>query len=110
MSAPVCFSYNGKKYTLEFSRATASALSRRGFDPDKLADEAYSMIPMLWYGAFAMHHSSVKHEVLDEIWSHMTNKTKLLTKLAELYHLPLAVMMEEPDEDDEGNVTWTAEE
>lgn len=66
-----------------------------------------STLPELFAGAFLAHHRFLKREVIDEIYSKMTNKEALIGKLAEMYNEPILTLMEEPEEN-EGNVSWTA--
>lgn len=66
-----------------------------------------STLPALFEGAFLAHHRFEKKEVINEIFSHMTNKEELIGKLAEMYNEPIMALVEEPEES-EGNVSWTA--
>ena len=61
----------------------------------------------LFAGAFLANHRFVKQEVIDEIFSKMTNKSELIGKLAEMYNEPIMTLIDEP-EDAEGNLDWTA--
>jgi hypothetical protein len=64
------------------------------------------MLPTLFAGAFKAHHRYVKREVIDEIYSKMTNKADLIGKLAEMYNEPIVALIDEPVESSE-NLTWT---
>ena len=66
-----------------------------------------TLLPMLFRGAFMMHHATVKQDVIDEIYAKMPKKEELVVKLAELYNEPLETLMDEPDESAE-NVDWAA--
>ena len=48
----------------------------------------------------------VKQDVIDEIFSKMTNKSELIGKLAEMYNEPIMTLIDEPEEA-EGNLDWT---
>ena len=101
------FNYNDKEYTLEFTRRTVSEMEKRGFIASDVEAKPMTSLPTLFAGAFLAHHRFEKKEVIDEIFSHMTNKEDLIGKLAEMYNDPIMTLVEEP-ESKEGNVDWTA--
>lgn len=107
MSKLLSFVYGGKDYTLEFTRRTVSDMERRGFVAGDITDKPMTTLPALFAGAFLAHHRHLKQEVIDEIFSKLTNKEDLIGKLAEMYNEPIMALVEEPEED-EGNVNWTA--
>ena len=106
MSKQLKFSYNGTEYTLEFTRRTVEQMEREGFVAEEVKTKPMTMLPTLFAGAFKAHHRFVKPDVIDEIFSKMTNKTDLIGRLAEMYNEPLAALVDEPAESS-GNVTWT---
>ena len=106
MSKQLNFSYNGTEYTLEFTRRTVEQMEREGFVADDLKSKPLTMLPTLFAGAFKAHHRYVKREVIDEIYSKMTNKADLIGKLAEMYNEPIMALIDEPAESAE-NLTWT---
>jgi len=108
MAKTLEFTYKDKKYVLEFTRRTVATLERRGFNPADIEAKPITTLPTLFAGAFLAHHATVKQEVIDEIFAHMTNKNDLIGKLAEMYNEPILAMVDEPAEDDAGNVEWTA--
>ena len=107
MAKQIRFEYDGKEYTLEFTRKSIETMERQGFIASDIADKPMTTLPALFAGAFFAHHRYVKKELVDEIYSKMTNKQDLLSKLAEMYNEPIQALMEEP-EDAEGNVKWEA--
>ena len=106
MSKQLNFEYKGTKYTLEFTRRTVEQMEREGFVADDLKTKPVSMLPTLFAGAFKAHHRYVKPDVIDEIYSKMTNKADLIGKLAEMYNEPIMALIDEPVESSE-NLTWT---
>jgi hypothetical protein len=106
MSKQLNFNYNGTDYTLEFTRRTVEQMERAGFIADDVQTKPMSTLPTLFAGAFKAHHKYVKREVIDEIFSKMTNKQDLIGKLAEMYNEPLMALIDEPEESAE-NLTWT---
>lgn len=57
----------GREYTLEFSRKTISKTEQAGFDINRLESSSMTMIPLMWWGAFLMHHPQMTREQTDKI-------------------------------------------
>ena len=106
MSKQLNFKYNGVAYTLEFTRRSVEQMEREGFVADDLKVKPMLTLPALFAGAFKAHHKFVKPEVINEIYSKMTNKGDLIGNLAEMYNETLATLFEEPADSAE-NLTWT---
>ncbi len=108
MSKQLRFSYKDKDYCLEFTRRTVEQMERNGFVASDIKDKPMLTLPALFAGAFLANHRFVKADLINEIYDHMTEKTELIGKLAEMYNEPIMTLVEEPDEKAEGNVSWTA--
>jgi hypothetical protein len=106
MAKQLKFDYEGKEYTLEYTRRTVTEMERKGFIASEVEAKPMSTLPALFAGAFLAHHRFVKQEVIDAIFAKMKNKEELIGKLAEMYNEPIVALVEEP-EDSEGNVSWT---
>lgn len=107
MSKQLIFNFEGKEYTLEFTRRTVSEMEKKGFIASEIMDKPMTSLPALFAGAFLAHHRFVKQETIDMIFFKLTNKEDLISKLAEMYNEPIMSLVEDP-EDDKGNVNWTA--
>lgn len=107
MAKQIIFTYDGKDYTLEYTRRTIKQMEDEGFVARNIDDKPMTLLPSLFAGAFKAHHRFVKQDVIDEIYAHMPNKDKLIEKLAEMYNEPIISLMEEP-EDTAKNVDWMA--
>jgi hypothetical protein len=107
MAKQIRFEHDSKEYTLEFTRKSIETMERQGFVASDIVDKPMTTLPALFAGAFLAHHRYIKKELVDEIYSKMTNKQDLLSKLAEMYNEPIQALMEEP-EDAVGNVNWEA--
>ena len=57
----------GREYTLEFSRKTVSKTEQAGLDVNQLESKGMTMIPILFWGAFLMHHPYMTREQTDKI-------------------------------------------
>lgn len=108
MAKTIKISYDKKEYTLEFSRTTASMIEAQGFDPEYISSKPVTMIMLLFYGAFAKNHSSVKRTKMDEIFDNLKKRGELTKKLMEMYSETANVLSD--DDDDEGNAGWGASE
>ena len=108
MAKQLRFTYEGKDYTLEFTRRTVAEMEKKGFIASDITDKPMTMLPALFAGAFLAHHRFVKEDVINDIYSKLTNKEDLIDKLAEMYNEPIMALVEEPDENTEGNLDWTA--
>ena len=108
MAKQLKLEYEGKTYTLEYTRKSIATMERTGFVAKEVLDKPMSMLPALFAGAFIAHHKYIKEAVVDEIYENIPNKADLIGKLTEMYNEPLEAMMEEPEEGDEGKVEWTA--
>lgn len=107
MSKKLNFTYQDREYCLEFNRKSVETMERAGFVASDIETKPMTVLPALFKGAFLANHRFVKAEVIDEIFSKMTNKTELINKLAEMYNEPIMALVDEPDEN-EGNLAWTA--
>ena len=106
MNKQLSFEFDGKDYKLEYTRRTVSEMEKKGFIASEITDKPMSTLPALFAGSFLANHRFVKQDVIDTIFSKMTNKEDLIGKLAEMYNEPIMALVEEP-EDNEGNVSWT---
>ena len=57
----------GREYTLEFSRKTVSKAEQAGLDINLIESKSMTMIPLMFWGAFLMHHPHMTKEQTDKI-------------------------------------------
>lgn len=107
MAKQIKFSFEGRDYTLEFTRKAIDLMERQGFVASNISEKPISTLPAMFAGAFIAHHKFMKREDIDAIFAKMTNKEDLISKLADMYNEPILAMLEEPEES-EGNVEWGA--
>lgn len=107
MSKQLRFTYQDKEYCLEFTRKSVEIMEKNGFVASDIESKPMTTLPALFEGAFIANHRFVKREVVNEIFSKLTNKSDLIGKLAEMYNEPIMTLIDEPGEN-EGNVDWTA--
>ena len=107
MNKQLKFTYQDKEYCLEFTRKSVETMERNGFIASDINDKPMTVLPALFKGAFLANHRFVKEDVVNEIFSKMTNKGELISKLSEMYNEPIMALVDEPEES-EGNLDWTA--
>lgn len=107
MAKQLTFTYDGKDYTLEFTRRTVAEMEKKGFVASDITDKPMTTLPALFAGAFLAHHRFVKEDIINDIYSKLTKKEDLIGKLAEMYNEPILALVEEPEKA-EGNLDWTA--
>ena len=107
MAKQLIFTFEGKEYTLEYTRRTVAEMEKKGFIASDITDKPMTTLPALFAGAFLAHHRFVKEDVINNIYTKLTKKEDLIGKLAEMYNEPIMALVEEPEED-KGNVNWTA--
>lgn len=108
MAKVLTIEHEGKEYTLEFTRRSVERMEKEGFVASDIISKPVSTLPVLFEGAFYAHHRHIADDVREAIFKKIPNKSDFLTKLAEMYNEPIDALLAEPDEGDEGNVTWTA--
>ena len=107
MAKQLIFTYDGKDYTLEFTRRTVAEMEKKGFTASDITEKPMTTLPALFAGAFLAHHRFVKEDIINDIYSKLTKKEDLIGKLAEMYNEPILALVEEPEKA-EGNLDWTA--
>ncbi|CDC05075.1 putative uncharacterized protein [[Clostridium] leptum CAG:27] len=107
MAKQLNFTYDGKDYTLEFTRRTVAEMEKKGFIASDITEKPMTTLPALFAGAFLAHHRFVKEDIINDIYSKLTKKEDLIGKLSEMYNEPILALVEEPEKA-EGNLDWTA--
>ena len=113
MSTKITVTYQDKDYLLEYSRATAKQIEDNGFVLDQLTDKPATMIPLLVYGAFAMHNRGIKRTLVDEIYKNLVNKVGkdgeegFINILAEMYSETVSTLVGDEPADEGNAATWT---
>lgn len=106
MSNKIAFTFQDKAYTLEYTRASAVAIEKQGFSLEGIKSMPNVMIPLLVNGAFLAHHRRENENTINAIFKSITNKEAFINALVEMYAATTSSLLEEPDEGNEGNITW----
>lgn len=104
MSKKIKLSYEGKEYTLEYTRNTALALEQSGFVMSDVRNKPVSSLVTLFNGAFVANHRRLEGSVVEKIFDSLKDKEKLLAALVGMYDETVSSLMDSTD--DEGNATW----
>jgi hypothetical protein len=104
MSKKIKLSYEGKEYTLEYTRNTALALEQSGFVLSDVRNKPVSSLVTLFNGAFVANHRRLEGSVVEKIFDSLKDKEKLLAALVGMYDETVSSLMDSSD--DEGNATW----
>ena len=104
MAKTLTFEYEGKEYTLEYTRASVVRMEKNGFNLSEVESYPLSNLPEFFAGAFYAHHPNVSRKKIDEIFFHLGNKESLLETLVEMYMEPVESLLGEPE--NEGKVDW----
>ena len=113
MATQITLTYKNEKYILEYTRLTASAIEKQGFNLDEITTKPNIMIPLLVHGAFLRHHRDLKQKLIDEIYANLVNKTGkdgeegFISVLAEMYAETVSTLTDENAVDEGNAATWT---
>ena len=101
----------GEKFTLEFSRESVVFTNRQGFKLNEAGNNSMEMLPILFYGAFRMHHKNVSRQRTDKILFEDLGglSSAVVERLMMLYNAPHAALIHEEDVDYSKNAKMTVE-
>lgn len=97
----------GVEYTLQFDFASAKFTNNQGFKISEMSDNIEVMLPILFYGAFRMHHKDVARNKTDALLQEISPVSQdFVIRLLELYSEPRSVLVsDEPVERKNSNLT-----
>ena len=109
MAKQINFEYEGKEYTLEYTRESIKQMEREGFVASDIVNKPMNTLPKLFAGAFKAHHRfDTKQKKIDEIFELFKNKQALVEKLAEMYSEPMETLMDDESIDGGNAIAWEA--
>ncbi len=85
MAKQLRFTFGDKEYVLEYTRKSIEIMEKKGFVASDIDTKPVTVLPALFAGAFLANHKYEKPEVIDKIYSKMTNKLFLYND--DLYEL-----------------------
>lgn len=89
-----------KEYTLEYNRKSVAKVEAAGLDVNKMDAAPMTMLPLLFWGAFLMHHPYMKQEDTNRILFDGLNglSTEEAEYLGKLYAEPFKTLIASEDE------------
>lgn len=106
MNTKINLTWKGETYTLEYNRMSVKMLEQSGFVLDEFLKKPMTNIELVFAGAFIKNHKKVQQQVIDEIFSKLANKDGLIVQLQKMIQETYESLLEEPDENEEGNASW----
>lgn len=106
MNTTINLTWNGDTYKLEYDRNTVKLLENAGFVLEDFLRKPLNNIELVFSGAFIKHHRSLSQTIIDDIFSKVKDKTGLLQVLQKMIQETYDSLLEEPDDDNEGNAIW----
>ena len=104
MNTKIRFTYKDVPYTFEYDRDIISTLEDAGFSAKEFANAPMKNLNLAFKGAFLKNHRKTKDSVIDEIYTNMKDKEKLINTLLTMIDECYATLFDE--EDNEGNIEW----
>ena len=106
MNTKINLTYKDVPYCLEYDRMGVKMLEANGFSVEDFLKKPMSNIEMVFAGAFIKNHRKIKQDLVDEIFAKCKDKDKLITTLTTMIQETYDVLLDEPDDSDEGNAEW----
>lgn len=106
MNTKINLTFQGEKYILEYNRMAVKMLESNGFELEAFTKKPMSNIEMAFAGAFIKNHRKISQNTIDEIYKSCPDKDGLLQTLMVMINECYDSLMSDPDDSDEGNVTW----
>jgi hypothetical protein len=106
MNTKINLTYKGEVYTLEYNRMGVKLLENAGFVFEEFLAKPMNNIELVFAGAFVKNHRKVSQTTIDDIFNNLRNKQGLIEMLQKMIQETYEALLEEPEEDSEGNATW----
>lgn len=101
----IVLDYEGKKYTLEYDRASITVMEHIGFNVMKMMQKPVTDISTLVEGAFIKHHRDVPEETVWAIHAGLKDKAGFHKALREMVIAVVDAMATEPA-DEKNAISW----
>lgn len=90
----------GHEYTLEYNRKSVVKIEQAGFDINAIESKSMTMIPLMFWGAFLMHHPHITKDQADHILFDGLGglSEEELAHLGKLYAEPLQTLVASENE------------
>ena len=99
------FDYAGQHYELGYTRESVKQIEAQGFVLEEIGTKPQTMIPLLFYGSFAMNHRGIKRKLVDEIWE-LIKGEDIVKALIEMYSETIEDLMGAGGEPNPNRIVW----
>jgi len=100
------FQHNGTNYVLEYTRDSVAEMEHRlKLNLMRIEDAVVSNMWAIFKGAFLANHPTISDETINEIYSEMTDKQKLVQELSVMLTDTVNTLFVEPKKS-EKNIVW----
>lgn len=105
MAKKIKFEYKKKKYVLEYTRDSIARMEDEGFVAMYMREKPFTMLPILFRGAFYARNPEIEQSLVDEIYDQIKDKQGIISKLELMVSEAIESLFDEP-ETNEGNIIW----
>lgn len=106
MNTTINLTWKGDKYTLEYDRSTVKILENAGFVLEEFLRKPMNNIELVFSCAFLKNHRNISQNTIDAIFDKVKDKSGLLQVLQTMIQDTYESLLDEPDDNEEGNATW----
>lgn len=100
----------GVEYTLQFNRESVLFTNNQGFRASDMTDNLEGMLPILFYGAFRMHHKEVARNKTNALLDELAPVSQdFVVRLLELYAEPRNALVNDNPDAERKNSNLTVE-
>ena len=92
MAKELSINYEGKDYTLGFTRDTVRQMERKGFNVVAAERSPMTSVYDLFSGAFLAHHKNVDQKKVSEMFDKISDLEELTDFLMEMYRDPFETL------------------
>lgn len=107
MAMQITFSYEGRDYTLEFTRASVKRMEDQGFKVHSAEAAPMSAAFDLFRGAFFAHHRNIDSRTVEKIFGKLGDLNEWTADLLEMYKDTFEPTNASDGEEKEGGIQRT---
>lgn len=85
MAKEMYVEFDGKEYTLTYTRSSVKQMEDRGFNANTVQDHPMTAVHDLFAGAFLANHRSTDRRIIDRIFDEQPDLDELASDLMEMY-------------------------
>lgn len=94
MNKKIDFDYEGKHYTLEYTRDSIKYMEANGFILEQFMEKPATMLDLAWKGAFYKNHRKENAATIEKILSDMDERDNLHKGLGDMINETYRIILE----------------